>query len=415
MSEKTATVEEVAQAGSDVAAFRRNSADAHLLESVSRPLLELAQQLTGLDSTYLTEIRSGINEQEILFSLNQGEILIPEGLTVSWQDTLCRRALESGRRSTSDVPTDLPGSEAARQLGLQTYVTVPVLTAQNELLGTLCGASAQAAEVSPQALDVLERLARLIAEQWERDRLLDDAVRRANDAEAALRARATYLAMAEHKLKSPLALLRGWSDILVESWQELPAEVIEEALQTLQEASRDAVRQVDQLLLEARTGVQAQALERVRVSVSDMVAQVVRQLRGIGSAQHHVVLGRVDEAAVIGDRQALWQLLWHLGENAVKYSPDGGTIAFSVELRGSTAVLVTVSDEGIGVPEDVDIFSPFARGANGIASGIAGSGLGLHIVHNLTRALGGTVRARPGDQRGSVFEVILPPAEPAAG
>lgn len=179
------------------------------LETLSRPFLDLLHRLAGLDSSYLTEVREAAGEQDIMFSDNRGSITIPEGLTVPWHDTLCRRALDSGQRSSSDVPTDFPGSQAARDLGLQSYVSVPVVGHEDELLGTLCGASGRSTEVPPEVLEMMGLLARLIADQGERDRARKAAVQRADAAEARLRDRATFLAVAEHKLKSPLALMRG--------------------------------------------------------------------------------------------------------------------------------------------------------------------------------------------------------------
>lgn len=84
----------------------------------------------------------------------------------------------------------------------------------------------------------MDTLARLIADQRERDRVQDAALRRAETAEAKLRERSTYLAVLEHKLKFPLALLRGWSDILAERWQELPVEVRTDALHIVADLTR---------------------------------------------------------------------------------------------------------------------------------------------------------------------------------
>jgi signal transduction histidine kinase len=99
-------------------------------------------------------------------------------------------------------------------------------------------------------------------------------------------------------------------------------------------------------------------------------------------------------------------VFWHLGENAIKYSPDGGLIRLDVEPVGGQRVAVTVSDEGVGVPTDIDLFAPFTRAAND--RGIQGTGLGLHIVHTLLAAMDGTVTALPGLAGGSVMTVTLP-------
>src|SRR6476661_6626205 len=111
---------------------------ARTLEDLARPLLEMLQAVTGLESTYLTSIDERAGRQDILFSRNAGELDIPEGLSVPWADTLCRRALAEGRMQVDDVPERWGDSDAARALGLRTYVSVPVHTREGGLFGTLC-------------------------------------------------------------------------------------------------------------------------------------------------------------------------------------------------------------------------------------------------------------------------------------
>jgi len=111
------------------------------LELLSRPLLEMLQTATGLDSTYLTAIDWAADEQRVLYAVNKAEMQIPEGLAVDWSDTLCRRSLDEGRRYTKDVPSIWGDSEAAAALGITTYVSIPVLDPDSNVIGTLCGAS----------------------------------------------------------------------------------------------------------------------------------------------------------------------------------------------------------------------------------------------------------------------------------
>ncbi len=135
------------------------------LEVVARRLLEVLGRVTGLESTYLTFVDWALGVQEILFARNTGGMVIPEGLRVEWDDTLCRRALEGGPACTSDVATLYPESAAARDLGIQTYLTAPIIGSDGVIFGTVCGASAMSVEVSETARLVLEALADMIALQ----------------------------------------------------------------------------------------------------------------------------------------------------------------------------------------------------------------------------------------------------------
>ncbi|MEN3157898.1 sensor domain-containing diguanylate cyclase [Alkalimonas sp. NCh-2] len=153
------------------------------LESLTRPLLALLQEMTGLDSTYLTKVDQTAGFQQILYAMNTAELTLPEGLKVPWEDTLCRRAILQERFVTQDVSAIWGDSDAARELGLQTYVSVPVYLSDGELFGTLCGASAVPTEVEAKHSKILQLFAQLIAWQLERERQLSLQSQRAQDAE----------------------------------------------------------------------------------------------------------------------------------------------------------------------------------------------------------------------------------------
>ena len=129
--------------------------NAKSVEELARPLLDMLGAITGLESTYLTSIDLQAGIQHVRYARNEGGMQIPEGMDVPWADTLCKRALDEGRTSTSDVASCWPDSEAARKLGIQTYVSAPVRADDGTLLGTLCGASASQQAVAPQAEAVL--------------------------------------------------------------------------------------------------------------------------------------------------------------------------------------------------------------------------------------------------------------------
>ncbi len=131
-------------------------------ERLIHNLLGELQRLTGLETTYLTRIDFAQALQRITNARNTGALDIPEGLEVDWSDTVCRRALEQGVTYTDDVRATFPDSQAARDLGLQTYVSVPLVSATGDIEGTLCGASARRVTLGPDAVRVMERFAGLI-------------------------------------------------------------------------------------------------------------------------------------------------------------------------------------------------------------------------------------------------------------
>ena len=145
---------------------------ARSVEELARPLLQLLETVTGLESTYLTLIDLEHDVQRVLYARNTRQLHIPEGLEVAWSDTLCKRALDEQRPFTDDVDRCWADSQAAQALGIKTYASAPVRLADGVLYGTLCAASAQQHALDAQARQVLALFACLIAHQVERERLL---------------------------------------------------------------------------------------------------------------------------------------------------------------------------------------------------------------------------------------------------
>ena len=155
----------VPAAGNDLERVAGALAGGGSLEGLSRPLLEMLQTATGLDSTYLTAVDWAADQQRVLYAVNKAQMQIPEGLAVDWSDTLCRRSLDEGRSCTTDVPSIWGDSSAAAALGITTYVSIPVLDPDSNVIGTLCGASSRAVDVDPRHLATMRMFAVLIGQQ----------------------------------------------------------------------------------------------------------------------------------------------------------------------------------------------------------------------------------------------------------
>jgi CheY-like chemotaxis protein len=145
--------------------------------AVARPLLAELAALTGLESAYLTRIDFEQGVQTVVAAHNGGRLRIEEGASVPWADTLCRRALATGARHTADAGADFPDCAIAAQLGLHTYVMVPVVAPGGGLVGTLCTASTAVDAAGPETVRLLELFSRLIGEAVEGDRPSGRAVR----------------------------------------------------------------------------------------------------------------------------------------------------------------------------------------------------------------------------------------------
>ncbi len=111
------------------------------LEDLARPMLEMLEAATGLESAYLAIIEPDKARQHILFAHNAGEIAVPEGDYLPWGDTLCRHALEENRIYADDAGGCWGDADAARELGIRSCAAAPVRV-DGGLHGALCVAGA---------------------------------------------------------------------------------------------------------------------------------------------------------------------------------------------------------------------------------------------------------------------------------
>lgn len=142
------------------------------LDRLVRRFLEIIEIATGLESAYLTKVDIVAGLQTVLFSRNTRSLTIPEGLAVPWGDTLCKRALDEGCPFTDDVSGRWGDSDAARLLGIRTYLSTPVLV-DHILFGTLCGASAQKVSVNEKSRQLLSLFGEIIALYLEREEIME--------------------------------------------------------------------------------------------------------------------------------------------------------------------------------------------------------------------------------------------------
>ncbi|WP_410498633.1 diguanylate cyclase domain-containing protein [Chitinibacter sp. S2-10] len=141
-------------------------------EGLVRQLLSMLELVTDLESTYLTQIDLEQGLQSILYARNSKSMTIPEGLSVPWGDTLCKRALEENTPYTNDVAHCWGDSDAARVLGIATYASTPIYLEDGSLYGTLCAASSETKPLTPKGLQFLQLFAQLIAQYAQKEQLL---------------------------------------------------------------------------------------------------------------------------------------------------------------------------------------------------------------------------------------------------
>lgn len=226
---------------------------------------------------------------------------------------------------------------------------------------------------------------------------------------AALRRQRDFVADAAHELRTPLAIMRGASELglAARSMDEQGA-----ALEQVLAQNAHLTRLVEDLSTLARADSGAVDLERAPVDLSRLVADTVA---GVSVLAEERGMRLAVEAAgvtrVVGDAGRLRQALLILLDNALKYTPDDGAITVSVVRQGEQ-VRLWVQDSGPGLaPEDLPhLFERFYRADKARSS--AGSGLGLAIGRWIAEAHGGRITAANAPERDALFTITLPLAAP---
>ena len=242
-----------------------------------------------------------------------------------------------------------------------------------------------------------------MTEDREGDRLAR-AEARAATAESRLRSQSMLIAEAGHRLKTALAVINGWATTLDERWDVLDDARRRQGVSVILRTSSGMASDARLLLDDARSEMRLLDLAPVTIDLRDVLEVNVAMLEGLSQthAIAHVTPPGIDVVVRV-DPAALQQVLGHLLENAVKYSPRGSTVTVSAR-RADDGVLIDITDAGIGIPTDIDVFAPFERGD----TETSGAGLGLYIVRNLVEAMGGDVTASRNPEAGSTFSVRLP-------
>ena len=225
-----------------------------------------------------------------------------------------------------------------------------------------------------------------------------------------------FVSTVSHQLRAPLTSIYGFAETLLRRDVLFGEAERETFLGYIASEAQRLTTIVDTLLSVARLEAGDLHVELVPTDLRDVVSEAVTSVQqGADVNGHRFVLHLPDEPlAASADREKLGQILMNLLDNAVKFSPNGGTVTVEAHRRAGR-VEVRVVDEGQGIPEDERerIFSKFHR-ADSAPRGQSGAGLGLFIARGLVRAMGGRIWVDSAEGGGSSFAFELPLAESAA-
>jgi PAS domain S-box-containing protein len=327
--------------------------------------------------------------------------------------SLAGRALDAGRTlvvddAAADPGTALPAVLTGQSSGSE--IAAPIL--DERPVGVVKAFSPTLRRFDRDDVELLSALASAAGIALRNARLY-------REAGAAVAARDEFISVAAHELRTPVTALRGHAQLLERTKRrgELTDDRLDLSIRVLVESSKRLTGLVDDLLDVSRIQSGRLVLHAERMNLRDVVDRVVANRMVLGTTGHDIVVVGSAPCPVNADRDRIEQVLDNLVENAIKYSPAGGTIRIELAADG-TAASLRVIDAGIGLPAGgaAAIFEPFGRAPNAVEQGLPGLGLGLYICRTIVEAHGGRIWAESaGEHRGTVVALDLPCASPVAG
>jgi signal transduction histidine kinase len=240
---------------------------------------------------------------------------------------------------------------------------------------------------------------------------------RATDREARLaQAKSNFVANVSHELKTPLALLSLFSEIL-ELGRVKSEEKKIEYYRIIREESRRLNKMIDNILDFSKIEAGRKTYEFVHSDMAEVIENVLSsyryQIRNSGFDVQTKI--QPDLPPVLIDRDAMAQAISNLVDNAMKYSGEVKQLSIKTETLGSD-LSIEITDRGIGIPraEQNKVFEKFYRVGNGLVHDVKGSGLGLSLVKHIIEAHHGTISVESDVGKGSRFTILLPLARNTA-
>ncbi len=221
--------------------------------------------------------------------------------------------------------------------------------------------------------------------------------------------KSVFISVISHELKTPVALIKGYADTLRREDACWDPDITQESLSVIVEEADRLNQLIDNLLDASRLQAGALPLEMEQVALDALAERVARHFQV--QTQDHLIVSDFppDFPVARGDPNRLEQVLDNLVSNAIKYSPEGGTVEISGRALPEE-VIVTVSDQGVGIPleDQPRVFERFFRGARERRQSTPGAGLGLYLTKAIVEAHDGRIWVESSSEQGTAISFAIP-------
>ena len=211
-----------------------------------------------------------------------------------------------------------------------------------------------------------------------------------------------FISDASHELRTPISVIQGYAN-LINRWGKSDPDILQESIDSILTETEHMSTMIRQLLFLAKSDQSKLSLQKTKMSLNEVAEELVRDMEVL-EVNRKITYTEEDAVEILADYGLLKQLLWIHGENALKYSADGGEVEVKV-WKDKKFGYVSVRDNGIGIAEEdvPKIFDRFYRVDKSRNKEISGTGLGLAIAKWIVESHDGEimVESKPGE--GTVF------------
>jgi signal transduction histidine kinase len=231
-----------------------------------------------------------------------------------------------------------------------------------------------------------------------------------NRIDEAYRSQVRFVSDASHELRTPIAVIQGYVNLL-DRWGKNDEATLQEAIDAIKSESESMKELIEQLLFLARGDNETLHLDLELIDCSEMIEEIFKETQMI-DPRHVFGIKSSTQACVKADRQLMKQALRILIDNSIKYTPDNGEIIVSVE-ETAGMVRISVQDNGIGIDAQnlPYIFDRFYRSEESRARRTGGSGLGLSIMKWIIDRHGGTIEVISRKDIGTRTTIVMPKSD----
>lgn len=223
--------------------------------------------------------------------------------------------------------------------------------------------------------------------------------------------KANFVANISHELRTPLTHIKGYLELMITESLGSISEEQRHGLQVSQRAASRLESMIDDLIMFSLATRGEMSMKLDQVDIRRLLALAVKSAMSKAEERSvQVTLSAADNISPVqADPEKIGWVLSQLLDNAIKFTPSGGSVVVAIKQEGNNLVQISVTDTGIGIPTDrlTEIFEPFHQLDGSSTRHYGGTGLGLSLVRQIVEAHGSLLDVQSVEGKGSIFKFPL--------